>query len=67
MSVINDKLEISSLMEGQFPPHTWNPQGTPLFTEKMQLNLTKIRISRYVDFQPSSKDYKWINIPTYAN
>jgi len=62
MKIINDKLEISSLMEGQFPPHTWNPLGTPLFTEKMLLNLTKIRINRYIDFQPSSKDYIWTNI-----
>jgi len=62
MTMINDKFEMSSLMNGRFPPHTWNPHGTPLFTEKMQLNLTDIKLIRYIDFQPSSKDYVWINI-----
>jgi len=62
MKIINDEFEISFLMEGRFPPNTWTPLGTPLFTETMLLSLTDIKLKKSIDSQPSSKNYVWTNI-----
>ncbi|XP_071577271.1 uncharacterized protein [Temnothorax nylanderi] len=43
MEIVDDKLKISTTMDVQLPPDPWNPSGSPVFTDKIQLNLTDIR------------------------
>ncbi|XP_024872381.1 uncharacterized protein LOC112454958 isoform X2 [Temnothorax curvispinosus] len=40
---IDDKLKISTTMDVQLPSDPWNPSGSSVFTDKIQLNLTDIR------------------------
>jgi len=42
MEIGNDKLNISTIMDVEIPSDSWNPYGSPVFTETTLLNLTKI-------------------------
>ncbi|EGI67394.1 hypothetical protein G5I_04038 [Acromyrmex echinatior] len=63
MEIIDDKLNISTIMEVQLPPDPWNPEGTPVFREITQLKLIKITSPRTKVFDDLVRNkYEWIDL-----